>query len=93
MKEIASRDYLASANRFFATRYLGLSTINLVKVKKIIIGIAVYTRVMNYQSSFIMASRAMIIYPIAQPIERTFGASCLMLSLVVSVKYMIQALK
>jgi len=40
-----------------------------------------------------IASSAMIIYPKAQPIERTFGASYLMLSLVVSVRYMIHALK
>ena len=86
MNEIACNAYLASANLFFATRYLGLSTMNLVNVRKMIIGIAVYTRVINYQSSLMIASKAMIIYPTAHPMERIFGASCLMLSLVVSVK-------
>lgn len=56
-------------------------------------GTAVYMSVINCQSSFIIARRAMHIYPRAHPIDNILGASYLRLSLVVSVKYMMQALK
>ena len=58
-----------------------------------IVGIAVYINVIKYHSLLIIANNAITIYPNAHPIDKILGASCLIVVLDVSVKYIMHALK